>query len=78
MEEWGTLPKELKLFLYLWERVPCYLEPQNHNRPSDNTTHHKLTSVFFNLMSHDSSITLVTFPPYPQSPWLLALKNFAL
>jgi hypothetical protein len=59
------LPKGLKLFLYLWEGVPDRLEPQNPNRPSDNGSNHKLASMVFDLISHDSSITLVTFPPYP-------------
>jgi hypothetical protein len=64
MEEWGTLPKGLKLFLDLWERVPGCLLSQNPNWPSDNETNHKLASMVLDLMSHDSSITLVTFPPY--------------
>ena len=64
MEEWGTLPKGLKLFLYLWERIFGCLLSQNPNRPSDNKTNHKLASMVFDLMSHDSNITLVTFPPY--------------
>jgi hypothetical protein len=64
MEEWCTLPKGLKLFLYLWERIPGCIESQSPNGPSDNETNHKLTSMVFELMSHDSSITLdLTFPP---------------
>ena len=59
-----TLSKELKLFLYLWEKVPSCLESQNPIWPSDNKTNHKLASIVFDLMSHDSSTTLVTFPPY--------------
>jgi len=65
MEEWGTLPKGLKLFLYLWERVHGCLELENPTRPNDNGTNHKLAFMSSNLMGHDSSITLVTFPPYP-------------
>ena len=65
MEVWGTLPKGLKLFLHLWERVSSYLKSQNPNGPSDNETNHKLASMVSDLMSHDSSITLVTFPPIP-------------
>ena len=65
MKECGTLPKGLKLFLYLWEEVPDQLEPQNPNRPSDNGINHKIASMVFDLKSHDPGITLVTFPPYP-------------
>ena len=45
--------------------VHGYLEPQNPNQPSENETNHKLASMVFDLMSHDSSITLETFMPYP-------------
>ena len=65
MNEWGTLPKGIKLFLYLWERVLGCLEHQNPNRPSENETIHELAYMILNLMSHDYSITLVTFLSYP-------------
>ena len=50
---------------YTCPRVPGCLEPQNPNRPSDNGTNHKIASMVLDLMSHDSTITLVTFLPYP-------------
>ena len=65
MDEWGTLPKGRKLFLYLWEGVFVCLAPQNPNRLSDNKTNHKIAIMVFHLMSHDCNITMVTFPPYP-------------
>ena len=65
MKEWGTLPKELKIFLYLWERVHDCLKPKKPNQPNDNKANHKLASMVSDIMSHDTGITLVTIPPCP-------------
>ena len=60
MKEWFTMPKGLKLFLYLCERVHGCWEPQNPNWPSDNGTNYAL--AFHGFWPYDSSHQSIATP----------------